>query len=83
MLIIYHTQELATPIFQELLSAFIVLTMIAGTLSYALYAYVEDVAKDVAADEKKKSYARYNAVIDSLSGLKKEIPVNAFVVVGL
>jgi hypothetical protein len=83
LLITYHTQNLAAPIFQELLSAFIVLTMITGTLSYALYAYVEGVAKDVATDEKKKDHSSYNAVIDSLSNLKKEILVNAFAVVGL
>jgi len=83
LLITYHTQNLAAPIFQELLSAFIVLTTITGTLSYALYAYVEGVAKDVATDEKKKDHSSYNAVIDSLSSLKKEILVNAFAVVGL
>ncbi len=83
LLITYHTQNLAAPIFQELLSAFIVLTMITGTLSYTLYAYVEGVAKDVATDKKKKSHTSYNAVIDSLSSLKKEILVNAFAIVGL
>ncbi len=83
LLITYHTKNLAAPIFQELLSAFIVLTMITGTLSYALYAYVEGVAKDVATDKKKKDHSSYNAVIDSLSNLKREILVNAFAVVGL
>lgn len=83
LLITYHTQDLAVPIFQELLSAYIVLTMITGTLSYALYAYVEGVAKDVAADEAKRSHAGYNAVINNLSSLKNEILVNAFAVVGL
>lgn len=83
LLITYYAEDLAEPIFQELLSAFIVLTMITGTLSYALYAYVEGVAKDVAADEKKKDHASYGAVIESLSSLKKEILVNAFAVVGL
>jgi hypothetical protein len=83
LLITYHAQDLAAAIFQELLSAFIVLATITGTLSYALYAYVEGVAKDVAANEKNKGHASYNAVIDSLSSLKKEILVNAFAVVGL
>ena len=57
--------------------------MITGTLSYALYAYVEGVAKDVAADVAKKNHTSYNVVIDNLSSLKKEILVNAFAVVGL
>lgn len=83
LLITYHVEDLAAPVFQELLSAFIVLTMITGTLSYALYAYVEGVAKDVASDDKKKDHASYDAVIDSLSSLKKEILINAFAVVGL
>lgn len=83
LLITYHAEGLAEPVFQELLSAFIVLTAMTGTLSYALYAYVEGVAKDVAADEKKKDHASYVAVVDSLSSLKKEILVNAFAVVGL
>lgn len=83
LLVTYHAHSLAAPVFQELLSAFVVLTTITGTLSYALYAYVEGVAKDVAADKNIRSHSAYNFAIDSLSRLKKEILVNAFAVVAL
>ena len=83
LLITFYTESLAAPIFDELLSAFIVLSLITGTVSYALYAYVDTIAKDVAADQRARQHERYEAVIDKLSVLKREILVNAFAVVGL
>lgn len=79
----YYLESLAALVFQELLSAFIVIAMITGTISYALYAYVDSVAKDVAADESVSVENNYNSVIGKLTELKKEILVNAFSVVGL
>jgi hypothetical protein len=83
LLFTYYTKSLAAPIFQELLSAFVVLTLITGTLSYALHAYVDSVSKDVFSDGNNKDKNSYNTVIESLTELKKEILVNAFAVVGL
>lgn len=83
LLITYHAHNLAAPVFQELLSAFVGLTTITGTLSYALYTYVEGVAKDVAADKSIRTHDNYNVAIESLSDLKKEILVNAFAVIAL
>ncbi|TWI68534.1 hypothetical protein LZ24_02506 [Desulfobotulus alkaliphilus] len=79
----YYIEGLSVLIFQELLSAFIVIAMITGTLSYALYAYVDSVIKDVAANENNSEGTNYNKVIEKLTELKKEILVNAFSVVGL
>lgn len=78
----YFMESLAAPIFQELLSAFVVIATITGTLSYALYSYVEGIAKDVASDNNSKK-SNYNTAVTRLSELKKEILVNAFSVVGL
>lgn len=83
LLITVYTKSLAAPIFEELLSAFIVLTLITGTLSYALYAYVDNVTKDVASDARARKHERYISAIEKLTDLKKEILVNAFAVVGL
>ncbi len=83
LLATYYLESLAAPIFEELLSAFIVIAMITGTLSYALYAYIDGISKDVAADKKNIGKRNYNVVVDKLNGLKREILVNAFSVVGL
>jgi len=83
LLIVVNTQQLAIPIFAELLSAFVVITLITGTLSYALYAYVDNVAKDVAADKQARERERYSSAINKLSDLKREVLVNAFAVVAL
>lgn len=79
----YYLENLAVPIFREILSAFIVIVMITGTLSYALYAYVDGLAKDVAADQSNSRKSNYNTVIEKLTELKNEVLVNAFSVVGL
>ncbi len=81
LLIAYYAEGMAEPIFKELLSAFIVLTLITGTISYALYSYVDGIAKDISADKKVNSDSRFNSAITKLSELKKEILVNAFAVV--
>ena len=83
LLFTYYAKSLAETIFQELLSAFVVLTLITGSLSYVLYEYIDSVSKDVASDGKNKNKSNYNAVIESLTELKKEILVNAFAVVFL
>lgn len=83
LFVVYYLEGLAAPVFQELLSAFIVVAMITGTLSYALYAYVDGISKDVAAGEGNSKKCNYASVIDRLNELKKEILVNAFSVVGL
>lgn len=83
LLVAFHASSLAARIFEDLLSAFIVLTMITGTVSYALYAYVDTITKDVASDKDASAHKNYRIAIDKLSDLKREIIVNAFAVVGL
>jgi len=83
LLITFYTENLAAPIFEELLSAFVVLTLITGTLSYALYGYVDSIAKDISSDKKLKTHDTYNSVVQKLTELKSEILVNAFSVVFL
>lgn len=83
LLVAYYAASLALPIFQELLSAIVPLTVITGTLSYALYSYVEGVLKDVSSDEKVKEFDCFTVTIQALTSLKKEILVNAFAVIAL
>jgi len=83
LLITYHVGGLAAPIFQELLSAFVVIAMITGTISYALYAYIDGISKDVAGHKGGDKSSTYCDAINRLSELKKEILINAFSVVGL
>tara|TARA_B100000073_G_scaffold340629_1_gene340726 strand:- start:449 stop:940 length:492 start_codon:yes stop_codon:yes gene_type:complete len=83
LLFSYHAPEVSKLVFQEVLSAFIALVMIVGTSSFALYTYVEGVAKDVSSDTDKKLAAGYDSAVASLSSLKKEILVNAFTVIAL
>ncbi|PCI19084.1 MAG: hypothetical protein COB62_06035 [Piscirickettsiaceae bacterium] len=83
LLVAYYVESLAAPIFKELLSAFIVLTLITGTISYALYSYVDGIIKDIATDDRVNNKEQFNVVITKLSELKKEILVNAFTVVML
>ena len=81
LLVTYYAEGLAAPIFKELLSAFIVLTLITGTISYALYSYVDGIVKDISTDGRVNKKKQFNEVVTKLSELKKEILVNAFAVV--
>lgn len=81
LLVAYYVEGLAAPIFNELLSAFIVLTLITGTISYALYSYVDGIVKDISTDDRVNKKTQFNGVVAKLSELKKEILVNAFAVV--
>jgi len=83
LFIAYYMERLAVPIFQELLSAFIFISIITGTISYALYAYVDGISKDVSADDNNSGRGNYISVVNRLNELKKEILINAFSVVGL
>jgi hypothetical protein len=83
LFVLFHAGNLAAPLFEDLLSAFITLTMITGTVSYALYAYVDTITKDVAGDKKVDAHESYRAAIEKLSDLKREVLINAFAVVGL
>lgn len=83
LLITFYAQNVIAPIFDQLLAAFIVIALITGTTSYALFAYVDTITKDVAADKTDVDESRVQAVIDKLSDLKREILINAFAVVGL
>ena len=83
LLVAYYATSLALPIFQELLAAIVPLTVVTGTLSYALYSYVESVLKDVSSDEKVKGLEGFGATIQTLTSLKREILVNAFAVIAL
>jgi len=79
----FYAGNVAKSVFEDLLSSFTVLAMITGTVSYALYAYVDTITKDVAGDKKTCAHESYRAAIDKLSDLKQEIIVNAFAVVVL
>ncbi|WP_446809465.1 hypothetical protein ACH50O_19760 [Methylomonas sp. 2BW1-5-20] len=83
LLITFYVSSLALPIFQELLSVIVPLAVVTGTLSYALYSYVDGVLKDVSSDAKVKGVEGFGATIQSLTSLKKEILANAFAVIGL
>jgi len=68
-------------IFNEILSAFSVLAIFSTTLSVALFNYVDSISKDVSVLD--ESHSKIKLALQSLSNLKKEVVVNAGLIVFL
>jgi len=75
--------EIITVITQQFLSVFTVIVLISGAMSYQLYSYVDNIAKDISSDERIKDNKAYKLVTGKLTLLKKEILINAFLLIPL
>ena len=79
----YYWGAALAPVITEILSAFVVLAIITGTMSYALYAHVDGIAKDVAHEKDNLASKLYMNVLGELENLKREVLVNASLILAL
>lgn len=79
----YYLEGAVAPVMEEVLGAFVVLAIITGTMSYALYAHVDGIAKDIAAEKEKLPLQPYLNALTKLERLKREVLVNAVLILGL
>lgn len=71
----------AESVFFEILSSFTVLTIFATTLSIALFNYIDGISKDISGIDADRSKIK-NALL-GLSALKKEVIINAGLIISL
>ncbi|MFC1866551.1 hypothetical protein ACFL0H_00195 [Thermodesulfobacteriota bacterium] len=65
------------PVFEETLAAFIVVVLFATALSFALFNFVDNISKDISNYKEQFNQTKYQETIQRLSVLKKEIILNA------
>jgi predicted PurR-regulated permease PerM len=66
----------AAPVFDELLSAFLVIATLIVALSVAMFNYVESISKELSELRKEVPRQALNLVIEKLSSLKREVLYN-------
>lgn len=77
------TSGVITPIYAEVLAAFITVTLVFGALSFALYSYLDGIAKDLPNVRGERPSEKYEAAVDAISALRTEVIVNIFLVISL
>jgi len=68
-------------IFSEILGSFSALVIFGTTLSVALFNYIDNISKDISALDSESH--KIEKALESLSSLKKEVVVNACLILGL
>jgi hypothetical protein len=79
----YYWGAALAPVIAEVLGAFVVLAITTGTMSYALYAHVDGISKDVAAEKENLPFEPYSNALGKLENLKREVLVNAVLILAL
>lgn len=80
---LYLKQSAYFAMVDSLLSIFLALIMLAGPASYALYAYVDSISKDISANIAITKRPNYLKTIITLTALKQEILSNIFTLIAL
>ncbi|WP_156302359.1 hypothetical protein [Methylogaea oryzae] len=73
----------STQVFEEMLSAFLVVATFLVTLSVAMFTYVDNISKDLVELRNEVPRDKLNNVIDQLSSLKREVVSNGGLIVAL
>lgn len=81
--LLYVSSGSAASIFEEILSAFLVIATLLSTLSFALFTYLDNISKELTELRNEVNRAAYVAAHEKLSAVKKEIVYNAGLVIGL
>jgi hypothetical protein len=68
------------PVLEETLGAFVVVALFSSALSFALFTFVDGIAKDIAASMDKFDSTKFSNAVEALSQLKKEVLSNAFLI---
>lgn len=77
------TGGVITPLYAEVLAAFITVTLVFGALSFALYSYLDGIAKDLPNVRGTKPSEKYDKAVDAIGALRTEVIVNIFLVIAL
>jgi hypothetical protein len=70
-------------VFDELLSAFLVIAMVLVTMSVALFNYVDNTTKDLSDVRKEVDRQKLDMVLDKLAALKREVLLNGGLIASL
>jgi hypothetical protein len=82
-LTLYFTNGEVTPIYREVLSAFLVIAALFGTLSFAFFNYIDGISKDLPSKDKFVSTDAFNKAVEALQALRKEVISNVILVITL
>lgn len=81
--LLYLSEGTAAPVFDEILSSFLVVATLLSTLSAALFAYIDSISKELTELRNEVDRNAYTNVIEKISALKKEILYNGALIAGL
>ncbi|MCJ8503155.1 hypothetical protein [Desulfatitalea alkaliphila] len=68
------------PVIEETLGAFVVVALFSSALSFALFAFTDGITKDIASLKDKFDSSKFEAAVEALAKLKKEVLSNAFLI---
>jgi len=68
------------PVIEETLGAFVVVALFSSALSFALFTFTDGITKDIASFKDKFEPTKFQAAVEALAQLKKEVLSNAFLI---
>lgn len=71
------------PVFEEMLTAFLVIAMLLPAMSVAMFTYLDNIAKELTELRNEVKKPEYDVAHQRLSGLKREVLYNGGLIVGL
>src|SRR3546814_20639715 len=69
---LWLTDGVITPFYAEILSAFPTVATIFGALSFALYSYLDGIAKDLPPSQEGRDPRKYDEAVDAIGSLRSE-----------
>lgn len=77
------TKGSAAPVFEEVLTAFIVVAMLLSAMSVGMFTYLDNIAKDLTELRNEVNRENYSLAHDKLTALKREVLYNGALIVFL
>lgn len=78
---LYFSCGMATPVFENTLSAFVTIAILFGALSFALYNYLDGITKDIPKELSKNKPNKYKQALRALIDLKREVIYNIALII--
>ena len=77
------TNGSAAPVFEEILTAFLVVAMLLSAMSVAMFTYLDNIAKDLTELRNEVNRSKYTVAHEKLTDLKREVLYNGALIVFL
>ena len=77
------TNGSAAPVFEEILTAFLVVAMLLSAMSVAMFTYLDNIAKDLTELRNEVNRSNYTVAHEKLTDLKREVLYNGALIVFL